>query len=49
MSSYVLGYSDFKYIISMLLRHLFAPFLKIAVINTNVTISQALRHIEQLV
>ena len=38
VSIYELGYSDFKYIISLLLRHLFPPCLKMLVVNTNVTI-----------
>ena len=44
---YVLGDPDFKYIISRLHRHLFPPFLKLAVVNVNVTRSQTLHHLEQ--
>ena len=43
---YVLGDKDFKYKIVGLLRHsLGPPFLKMVVINTNVTISQTLHYI----
>ena len=42
MRIYVIVYSDFKYIIYLLLRHLFPPFLKKTIVNTNVTISQTL-------
>ena len=45
MQVYVLGYPDFKYTISWLLRHLFPPFFKMVVVNTNVAISQTLGHI----
>ena len=45
---YILGDPDFKYTIIWLLRHLFPPFLKMAVVNTNVPMSQTLRHLEQL-
>ena len=38
MRVYVLGDSNFKYTITWLLRHLFPPFLKMAVVNTNVPI-----------
>ena len=48
MRVYGLGDSDFKYTITWLLRHLFPPFLKMAVVNTNVPISQMLRHLEEL-
>ena len=47
MCVYVLLYADFKYIICSLLRYLFPPFVKMAVVNTTVTISQTLRHLEQ--
>ena len=36
MPVYVSGDSSFKYTITWLLRHLFPPFLKVAVVNTNV-------------
>ena len=48
MPLYVSGDSDFKYTITWLLWHLLPPFLKMAVVNTNVPISQKLRHLEQL-
>ena len=45
MEVYVLENPDFKYTITWLLRHLFPPFLKMAVVNTNVPIFQILRHL----
>ena len=47
MPMYVRGDSNFKYTITWLLWQLFPPFLKMAVVNTNVPISQTLRHLEQ--
>ena len=42
---YVSGDSDFKYAITWLLWHLFPPFVKMGVVNTNIPISQKLRHL----
>ena len=39
MPMYVPGDSNFKYTITWLLWHLFPPFLKMAVVNSNVPIS----------
>ena len=47
LAVYVLRNPDFKYTICWVLRHLFLLLLKMAVVNTNVTISQTLRHLEQ--
>ena len=44
MYIYVLGDEDFKYCIFGLLRYRLPPFLKMAVVKTNVTISQKLCH-----
>ena len=43
MREYVLGDPDFNYTITWLLCHLFLPFLKMAVVNTNVPMSQILQ------
>ena len=43
----VLGDPDFNYTIIWLLCHLFPPYLKMAVVNTNVPMSQIVRHLEQ--
>ena len=44
---YVLGDPDFKHRITWLLSHLFMPFLKMAVVNTNVPTSQTVCHLKQ--
>ena len=46
MCRYVLEDSEFKYTIFGLLRHLFLPFLKMAVFNINVIISQKLHCVD---